>query len=123
MTRKNITITILLLVSIVLIASPICLAQGIKERMKERLPQITAMKAAGIVGENSQGFLEFVGDTREKEDVIEAENSDRRKVYEAIAQNQGSTPENVGQRRAMQIAEKAGPGEWLQNSAGEWYQK
>jgi uncharacterized protein YdbL (DUF1318 family) len=45
------------------------------------------------------------------------------KVYEAIAKQQGGTAELVGKRRAIQIAEKAETGEWLQNEQGAWYQK
>ena len=47
---------------------------------------------------------------------------DREKVYHAIAKQQGATVELVGQRRALQIAAKAKPGEWVQNKKGEWHQ-
>ena len=55
--------------------------------------------------------------------MIKAENSDRVKVYEAIAKNEGTTSQKVGERRAIQIAEKADPGAWLKNESGKWYQK
>jgi uncharacterized protein YdbL (DUF1318 family) len=97
-------------------------AAEIKARMKERLPLIDQLKAGGIVGEDNKGYLQFRG-KKEKEDVVNAENSDRRKVYEAIAAQQGSTPEHVGKRRAIQIADIAKPGEWLQDESGNWYQK
>ena len=98
-------------------------ADDIKARMKKRLPVIKALKAKGIVGEDNQGFVQFVGDQKEKADVIAAENKDRKTVYEAIAKQQGTTAELVGKRRAMQIAKKANPGEWLQDAGGKWIQK
>ena len=98
-------------------------ADDIKARMKKRLPVIKALKAKGIVGEDNKGFVQFVGDQKEKADVIAAENKDRKTVYAAIAKQQGTTAELVGKRRAMQIAKKAGPGEWLQDAGGKWIQK
>ncbi|NNG00110.1 MAG: YdbL family protein [Desulfobacteraceae bacterium] len=97
--------------------------QSIKERIKARLPEIIKLKAKGILGENNQGYLEFVGAAKEKEDVVAAENKDRRTVYAAIAKKTGAPIENVGMRRAIQLADKAKPGEWIQDKAGKWKQK
>ena len=98
-------------------------SDSIKQRMISRLPVIKALKDQGIVGENNTGFLEFVGNRKEKADVVAAENKDRKLVYEAIAKNQGTTTEVVGKHRAVQIAGKAQTGEWLQDANGKWYQK
>ena len=99
-------------------------ADDIKARMQERLPTIVQMKADNIIGENNKGFLEFVpGAPAKMGDVVTAENNDRQTVYSAIAKQQGTTAELVGQRRAIQIAEKAGAGEWLQDGSGKWYKK
>lgn len=95
----------------------------IKARMEDRLPVIADLKARGIVGETNKGFLAFVGDQREKAEVVQAENADRAAVYEAIAQQQGVSADLVGRRRALQLRQQARPGEWLQNESGEWYQK
>jgi uncharacterized protein YdbL (DUF1318 family) len=99
------------------------LSQDIKERMKDRLPLIIELKKKGIVGENNLGLLQFIGKTKEQESVVNEENNDRMKVYEAIAKQQGGTADLVGKRRATQIAEKAETGEWLQDEQGAWYQK
>jgi uncharacterized protein YdbL (DUF1318 family) len=98
-------------------------ADDIKTRMKQRLPVIIELKAKGIVGENNAGYLEFIGAKREKADVVAAENKDRKTVYTAIAKQQGTTVELVGKRRALQIAKKADPGEWVQDASGKWVQK
>jgi uncharacterized protein YdbL (DUF1318 family) len=99
------------------------LSQDIKERMRDRLPLIIELKKKGIVGENNLGLLQFIGKTKEQESVVNEENNDRMKVYEAIAKQQGGTADLVGKRRAIQIAEKAETGEWLQDEQGAWYQK
>ena len=96
---------------------------SIKQRMIDRLPVINDLKNRGIIGENNLGFLEFVGNQKEKADVVAAENMDRKSVYEAIAKKQGTTTEVVGKHRAAQIAGKAQTGEWLQDANGKWYKK
>ena len=125
MHRKNMLITILFVIAIfsTMAGSAWGGAKEIKARMAERLPVIVELKQNGIVGENNQGLLEFVGAAKEKADVVEAENKDRKIVYEAIAKKTGTTAEIVGQRRAKQIAEIAGSGEWLQDDTGKWKQK
>lgn len=98
------------------------MAGGVKERMLERVPAINVLKAEGIVGENSQGYLEFRGPQKQA-DMVQAENADRAKVYEAIGQKTGAEANVVGQRRAAQIAQQAPGGTWLQSPNGNWYQK
>ena len=99
-------------------------ASDIKARMQERLPTIVQMKADGVIGENNKGFLEFVPGTAPKmQNVIADENGDRKIVYSAIAKQQQTTAELVGERRATQIAQRAGADEWLQDESGKWYKK
>jgi uncharacterized protein YdbL (DUF1318 family) len=105
------------------IFSAMAFGQDIKARIKARQPIILALKAEGIIGENSAGYLEFRGSKKKNEDVVKAENSDRRIVYKKIGKQTGATAEVVGQRRAQKIAELAKPGDWLQNASGKWYKK
>jgi uncharacterized protein YdbL (DUF1318 family) len=98
-------------------------ADDIKARMKSRLPTIVQLKSEGIIGEDNKGYLDFVTSKKKEAAVIEAENSDRKKVYSAIAKQQGTSVELVGERRAKQIADKAKSGEWLQDESGKWYKK
>ena len=98
-------------------------SDSINQRMNYRLPIIKDLKARGIVGENNLGFLEFIGDQKEKADVVKAENRDRKSVYDAIAKKQGTTAEVVGKHRAAQIAGKAPAGRMLQVANGKWSKK
>ena len=96
---------------------------AIKVHMEKRLPLIVELKSKGTVGEDKMGYLQCIGGKREKDDIVQAEKKDNRKVYEAIAQKEGVALEQVGQRRALQIAHKARKGEWLQDQTGKWHQK
>jgi len=122
---KHKTIIVLLPVFIlgILLTNADASSKSIKKRMIERLPTIRALKDKGLVGENNKGYLEFVGSRQENADVVEAENKDRKKVYEAIAKQQGTTVELVGKHRAIQIANKAQAGVLLQDANGKWYKK
>jgi len=95
----------------------------IKSRMQARLPQIIKLKTQGIIGENNMGLLEFRSANKSGANIVNAENSDRQKVYRAIAKQQGVSAALVGQKRAQQIRQKAAAGEWLQNPNGQWYKK
>lgn len=97
--------------------------QDIKARMRARLPEILALKGSGVVGENNQGYLTILENPGDKKAVVEAENQDRRHVYQAIAKKKGTTPELVGQRRAIQIAQKAVSGTRIQGPNGKWQTK
>jgi len=95
----------------------------IKSRMRKRLPQIVKLKNQGIIGENNQGLLELRSANKSGAGIVNAENSDRQKVYNAIAKQQGVNAALVGQKRAQQIRGKAAKGEWLQKPDGQWYKK
>ena len=118
-------VSISLSLSVLLITGALAFAGSneIKARIKARLPVIDALKADGIIGENNRGYLEFIKNDKPKEDVVISENQDRKKVYSAIAKQQGATADLVGKRRAKQIAQRAKPGQWIQDGSGNWYQK
>ena len=118
-----IRLSVAFIVLFVLVSVANAFAEGVKARMQARLPAIVALKAEGIIGEDNKGFVAFVGSARKNVDIVAGENEDRRQVYAAIARQQGTTIERVGELRARQIAEKASPGEWLQNEKGAWIQK
>ncbi len=112
-----------ILVAAMVLFSSAAFSQGIKDRFKERLPRIIELKNKGVIGEDNLGYLNFVGDSKEGADVVEAENRDRRQVYEKIAQEEKTMVERVGKRRALQLRELAKPGDWLQDDSGAWYKK
>jgi len=97
---------------------------AVKARIAQRLGSLDAMKDRGAAGENNRGFLEARGGaTAADQQVISAENADRRTVYAALAQQTGATPDAVGRQRAQQIAGIAKRGHWIQDAGGAWRQK
>jgi uncharacterized protein YdbL (DUF1318 family) len=97
---------------------------ALKARIEARLGNVNALKDRGVAGENNQGFLEARGGaTGADQQIIGAENSDRRAVYAAIAAQTRASPEQVGQKRAAQIASIARKGHWIQDAGGAWRQK
>jgi len=98
-------------------------AASVKERMLSRVGAINELKNGGLVGENNRGFLEFRSSKKPQQQLIGAENKDRKSVYAQIAKQQGIDITLVGQRRAQQLAAKGSPGQWFQKPDGSWYKK
>ena len=121
--RKNCFLLSLLvtLVTVSLFVQP-GYSASIKDRMVGRIPAITSLKSAGVVGENNKGYLEFRA-AKKNEQLVQDENKDRGIVYSAIAKRQGATSDLVGKRRAKMIAQKGKPGQWFQKTDGSWYKK
>lgn len=95
----------------------------IKERMKQRLTKVNEYKDKGVLGESKTGYLQTRADDAAAAKVATEENADRKTVYGEIAKKTGATADQVGQKRAEQIAKNSKKGHWLQDSAGKWYQK
>ncbi len=120
--RRIFNIYVLIIICLV-ISTQIACATGIKERMKQRLPAIAALKTKGIVGENNRGYLGFVASTRAQEDVIAAENKDRKAIYTYFAKQQKTTLDKVEGIQAKRKAAKAKSGEFIQKPDGAWVKK
>ena len=103
----------------------------LKADMKKRLPQITQLKKQRSIGETCNGYLALAvaesSLSAEKvsqiKTLIAMENSDRLQVYQAIAKQQKTQLEKVGQRRALQLREQAPAGELFQDAKGKWVAK
>ncbi len=121
--KTTITPFILLFLTTFLLSVSVAQSASIKDRMAARIPAINGLKSKGAVGENNKGFLEFRVKNKPQKDVVNAENSDRKKVYQAIGKKQGASATLVGQRRAKAIAAKSKAGHWLQKPDGGWYKK
>ncbi|MDD3694393.1 MAG: YdbL family protein [Lentisphaeria bacterium] len=100
-------------------------AQSIKQNMVKRLPRINELKKKGLIGETHKGYLGAVKASlpAAERKLMDEENADRKKVYEAIAKQQGSSPILVGERRAKTLFSQAKSGEFLQENNGNWRQK
>ena len=121
--RKSLLSVFILCTALLVMIASLGFAVAIQDRMKTRIPEITKLKSAGIVGENNQGFLAYLGDKKDNQKLVNAENADRKKVYQAIAKKTKGDAVVVGQRRAAQLASKGVKGHWYQDAGGKWSQK
>ncbi len=92
-----------------------------------RFEQLSALKAAGKVGENNKGYVEVLsGGGVGAEGLVSAENSDRKTIYKTIvAQNglPGDALSTVEKVFAQVQRDKAAPGDSIQNESGAWVKK
>jgi uncharacterized protein YdbL (DUF1318 family) len=117
------TLPVLVVIFSMLFAGSTLFAASIKDQMAARIPVINTLKDSGLIGENNTGYLEYRSGNKPEQETINGENSDRQKVYGAIAKKEGVSAVLVGQRRAQMIAEKGKNGHWFQAENGKWYQK
>ena len=101
----------------------------LRERFKERYPQIQQLKQSFIIGETSDGFVDWVKkkDTKSAS-LVSAENDDRRQLYKLLAEEESKgevkiTAEDVGKRAAKRNYEKLKDGEYYKDEDGKWTKK
>ena len=95
----------------------------IKSRMLSRKATIDALKDQGVVGEGVDGYLHVRTNTGNAQQVVNAENGDRRAGNSIIAQKEGVTLENVSKTVAVKLIQGAKPGHWIMKGDGSWYKK
>ena len=116
-------------VAAALVILGVMLARGddleqVKARMKARRPALIALLAQAKAGEDNQGYLAARGALTDAEQkLLKDENAERRQVYAEIAARTKAPIKQVGAQRAEAIAQRVRAGTWLQNAAGNWYQK
>jgi uncharacterized protein YdbL (DUF1318 family) len=101
-------------------------AGELRDRFKNRFPQVRTAKQAGNIGETAAGMLEAVpgkspDDATRK--LMDEENADRRELYKLIAEREKTTAQKVAERNAVRNFEKAVAGEYLKAADGKWTQK
>jgi uncharacterized protein len=107
----------------------------LKERMKARYPLLEQLRDAGKVGETREGEAKLVKvsfgtDKADAKDptkgtvaeVVDAENKDRRQLYEVLAKELKLTPAEVGKQNGLRNLDKAKPEHWIEVK-GQWVQR
>lgn len=110
------------LVAIAAVVATHCLTSTAEPSKDQRLAIIKGLLLKGVVGENNQGYLEFRG-PKQAEEVVNTENSVRKKEYVEVAKKVGKSPQEAGQTRARQNADNAPAGSWIQDANGNWKKK
>ena len=99
--------------------------QSALESRRERFDQLHTLKASGVVGEDNHGYVEALKDEGGAPSVVDAENRDRKVIYQTIAEQNGlenavATIESVF---AQVQRDKAAAGEQIQMEDGRWTTK
>lgn len=83
------------------------------------------LKNTGAVGETVNGYLGVVNNSASQDVRAEVDsiNAARRAAYEEAAADTGRPLSEVQAVAGARLREKASPGDWIQNAAGEWVQK
>lgn len=79
-------------------------------RRKDRRPELIAWQEKGVVGENSSGLLEIMARAKADtslEALVKAENKDRKIIYEAVAEKNGTSVEEVQKLYAKRLQNDA----------------
>ena len=64
-------------------------------RRRDRKGALDSYKSQGVIGENASGLVEVKSANGEAQSLVQAENSDRMIIYQAIAQKNGTSVESV----------------------------
>ena len=94
----------------------------LRKRLRERAPEIAKLKSEGLIGETDEGYVDFVKGKDKGGDVVDAENADRKQVYENIAKDTGESVDKVAKQAAQKQFDHAKPGEWIRID-GKWKKK
>lgn len=105
------------------VVAPAASLDQAKAGMRERVPAIDKLKAAGAVGEANTGLLHVRTPGGETDAIAAAENADRAVLFAELAKRNGGTPEAAGKEFARQLAKATKPGVWVQREDGGWYKK
>ena len=93
------------------------------EGRKARYAELKSLKGQGAVGENKSGYVTALGAVPGVNDVVQAENTDRKVIYQAIVEQNGlngSELATVEKVFAQVQRDKADAGEKIQNEDGNW---
>jgi len=133
------TAAFILLTSSLVMTRPLPVGADVKYSIKEMTPEVTAalenrrnryeklreIKSQGIIGENNRGYVELLVDDQAAKTLLEAENKDRKVIYQTIADQNGLTNAlaTIEKVFAQEQRERAQPGEKIQTEDGQWVVK
>jgi uncharacterized protein YdbL (DUF1318 family) len=94
-------------------------------RRRDRYSKLMALQMKGTIGENKSGLVEIRLADSSLKDLVNAENNDRMVIYQAVAQKNGSSVQEVQKLYAQRLQSDAVAGtpiEVLNSSTGlyEW---
>jgi serine/threonine protein kinase/uncharacterized protein YdbL (DUF1318 family) len=98
---------------------------SVQSAFKDRQRALRDLKAKGLIGETTEGWLAVVDDNTvlEMPEVLILENEDRKLVYSSIAARLAVPMQTVARRNAIRIFSMAKPNDNLQTASGFWFRR
>lgn len=107
--------------------------RAIRSSMEGRFPQLTSYYNGGNVGITNRGYLEIreqggldIGAMSNLRGLVDAENGDRRRLYQEIASANSLGADTIPQIERLfadSWQNQAGPGWWIQRADGSWVKR
>ena len=90
-------------------------------RRRDRKAQVDGLLAQGMVGENHSGLLSARGNVDgSAQQIMDTENSDRMTIYQALAQKNGTSVEEIEKLYAERLSKSAPAGSQVEDPNGSW---
>ncbi len=102
--------------------------QKILNQRKARVPELQALKAKGLIGENNNGFITILKPALSPAEkaLVEAENRSRKFIYNTVVAQNHLEPDGlvkVEKQFAKTRHALAKKGDLIQGSSGKWVRK
>lgn len=108
------------------VAAAVSMAGAALAQTSAQKAMIDQAKAAGVVGEQADGYLGFRTSSADADlrAAVEATNAGRRAAYARSAAEAGATPDVAGARMFQsQLLPRIPAGQWYRNAQGQWVQR
>ncbi|RQD67523.1 MAG: DUF1318 domain-containing protein [Desulfonatronovibrio sp. MSAO_Bac4] len=99
--------------------------EEITSSMRDRYPALLDAKNKGLVGESWTGLVALVDSNAPAavQNLVNAENNDRRALFQAIAQETGTSVEEVARQNRIRMYRLAEDNHFLQDQSRQWVKK
>ena len=99
--------------------------QAALDSRRDRFEKLKELKSQGTIGENNHGYVEVFGNDALAKSFADAENNDRKTIYQTIALQNGlqDAIETIEKVFAQVQRDKAMPGDKIQEDDGRWVTK
>ncbi len=88
------------------------------ERRKARRDELIALEESGAIGENSSGMVVVKKPAGNAAALVSAENADRKAIYQAVADKNGSSADEVAALYAKRLQNDAPSGTPIETDGG-----
>ncbi|MFO8031523.1 MAG: YdbL family protein [Desulfohalobiaceae bacterium] len=95
------------------------------QSMKDRHPGLQQAKDQGLVGEAWNGLVAVVQDDvpQEIQELVQAENKDRKQLFKIISQETGTSVQEVARQNRIRMYRLAKDDHFLQDQDRNWVRK